>query len=118
MIDTSKFLINDRPEPGSIHDDVSEYYVSYSRYNHEKINKRQRLEYELFHGLTELLTEQGIYLLREAEREYNRWLDKNPVHSDHCTVVWMDGYCVEVPVGKYGWIIQRYLKRQEAWNKC
>lgn len=118
MIDISKLLINDRPVPASQYDEVSEYYVSFSRFDHNKIMQRQQTEHDLFYSLCKLLPEEEIYRLRLEERKYNSYIDNNPVHKDFHIELWSSNMLSCEPVGKYGRIIQEYLKRKEAWDKC
>lgn len=121
MIDTSKFLINDRPTPHNSTIEQSPYYSTCCSTAKLDAYERQQQEYNLYRLLSTYANGHGKYLLKSLEVEYDEVLMKGKLLGRYEKLaVFVDNHHHQgyQAIGKYGWIIQEYIKKQEAWNKC
>lgn len=118
MIDTSKFLINNPPVPFDEYNVYSPYHVFHEGSFTTGVDKKQQEEYNLYNALRDFASEHGLYILDRLDSRYNKEtadIERTLLNSSRCMTHWAS---MEELSGKYGWIIQEYIKQLEAWNKC
>lgn len=136
MFDTSKFLVNNRPEPSSKMPPKNQHewertqegapypdcIVTYEYRGYDPIQaieSQHRLERGLYEGLRATVTQQNLYLLDISMKRYLDQVeycvkqDYSSVHEEMATgPIWNQW------LGIYGWVVLDFLKQVEDWNKC
>jgi len=137
MFDTSKFLFNNKPAPADQHRDPEPFsfeaisgdeaypdcIVTFNHKDFKLVERAHLLEQGLYLGLRATVTDQNLYLLDISLNRYEKMV-KYCRKKDYSTIVESSFdssgmlYHNKEWAGKWGWVIQDFLKQVADWNKC
>ncbi|ABY63255.1 hypothetical protein ST201phi2-1p432 [Pseudomonas phage 201phi2-1] len=137
MFDTSKFLINNRPAPSEQlppkdelpfqrtqpGEPLPDIVVTFNPKDFKRVELAHLMEQGLYLGLRATVTDQNLYLLDISIKRYESQVEycyKTEWSTILESVAGPSGipYTVKEWAGKWGWVIQDFLKQVDDWNKC